>query len=372
MTLADDVRAILIAADAPSGRDKEQARVLLLTRKRENLRTRLPKLRLAEGRALSLIGRVDYARIDPALVLASPRDEPVWLYLRNVISSAPWEASPGRSLHYFVMDRNSGGVMGVVCVGSDLDAIGHRDRYIGWDRAAKYRLRRMDSLANMSTCIVVEPFGRLTGGKAAAAMVVSREIADVWRRKYASWLAGCTTTSLYGRSSQYNRLPMWRALGQTPGLGVSSLSDADYALVRRYVREQGLFGGMSGHGGHYGGGGGRIGNITEAAKSLGVARPSSGMPKGVYFAEYADDARAYLRGERDEPTIDAPTMAERSGWWVERWYRMRWPKVEADVRAWDPIMYSLTQQMRGRSIDDDAPVTQTGEGGVEPSDRSTT
>jgi len=344
---------------------------MLVERKVEMMRGRLAKMRAVEGRALALISRVDYANIAPALTLAAPKDEGVWMYLRGVISSAPWLSSPGRSLHYFVTDRNSGGIMGVVAFSSDLDAIGPRDRYVGWDRAAKYRLRRMNNVANMSTCVTVAPFGLLTGGKCAASMVVSAEIAALWDHKYSSVMAGCTTTSLYGRSSQYNRLPMWQFVGQTPGLGVASLTEPDYQLVRRYVTERGLFGGMKGHGGHFGGGGGRIGNISLAAEDLGVPRPSSAMPKGVYFAEYARDAKAFLRGEASTITTDVPSMTERAEWWHERWYRMRWPKVEGAVRAWDPLMYSLTEQLRGRSIDDDATGSQPGEGGSSPPDRST-
>jgi Druantia protein DruA len=342
--LATDVRALLLAAHRTESPSKIEARALLVTRKQENLRQHFESLHRVEGRAIALMKRVDYSSIDPVLAVVSPRDNPLWHFYRHVLSSAPYDGQPGRSMLFFVFDRNSGGVMGICELSSDLDSLHPRDTYIGWSRVEKYRKRRMHSIANMTTCVVVQPFGALTGGKCAAAMIVSSDVASLWLRKYGEPLLAVSTTSLFGKSSQYNRLPMFRFLGLTPGTGVATISKREYALIRRFLHESGEAYGLAGYGGTTGGG--KMANVHKAAYALGITRPSSAMPKGVYFAEFGEGVRAYLRAETEHVEVSVPSMRERAQWWLDRWYAMRWPKVHEQVESFDFLTYSLAEQMK--------------------------
>jgi hypothetical protein len=48
-------------------------------------------------------------------------------------------ANPGRNMKFFVKDRISGKLLGVICLGSDVTSLGARDRFIGWSLDNKYK-----------------------------------------------------------------------------------------------------------------------------------------------------------------------------------------------------------------------------------------
>ena len=216
-------------------RTKDEVRQVLLQRKRENLIGHRAKLKRAQGAAMRLIGQVEYERIRPRMVYCAPKDKPTWDYLRHCVSSAPWQDRPGRALRLFCVDERSGGVLGIVDMGSDLQTLGPRDRHIGWSHRRKMKGGGLRHVANLGTCVCVAPFGWLTGGKCMSVMMTGREFGRDWHRRYGDRLAAVTTTSLYGKSSQYNRLKEYVHLGNTNGGGVSHLDNASYKLLKAFV-----------------------------------------------------------------------------------------------------------------------------------------
>ena len=79
------------------------------------------------------------------------------------------------------------------------------------------------------------PYNYLLGGKLISYLLASKEVRQIYERKYkdkltlidkrkSHQLAGIFTTSLYGRSSQYNRLKydgrlLYNKIGETKGFG---------------------------------------------------------------------------------------------------------------------------------------------------------
>ena len=49
-----------------------------------------------------------------------------------------WNANPGRNQKYYVKDKNTGKILGLISLGSDVTTIKVRDDYIGWKKDDKF------------------------------------------------------------------------------------------------------------------------------------------------------------------------------------------------------------------------------------------
>lgn len=339
-----------LATVAPATPD--ETRRIMGTRKREYIRQHYDALRAVESRVLDLMRRPDYANLRPKLIVIGKHDRAVWHYMRAIISSAPTPNRPGRGIFGLCIDENSGGLLGLFELGGDLMMLGPRDRYIGWSAHRKFRQRALRYVVNLGTCVCVAPFGRLTGGKFIAECVLSAEITAWWEGRYADPIAAICTTSLYGKSSQYNRLPHYQYLGVTPGGGYFHLSPAFIRQLKRFERENRASRPTtaSGIGGHYAG---TWDLLLHACQELDVdfASVGSKQPRGVYFAPRSPDSVEWLRGDVETFTPDVGSMSEVASWWLDRWYAMRWPKFRNEVADFDFDVYRVHQQMEALTED---------------------
>lgn len=92
------------------------------------------------------------------------------------------------------------------------------------------------------------PYNLLLGGKLISYILASNEVRSLYKEKYkdnstiinnrqADDLVGIITTSLYGRSSQYNRLKykdelLYQPIGETIGYGTLHLTDETIQNMR--------------------------------------------------------------------------------------------------------------------------------------------
>jgi len=378
LKLENEVRQYLNTLKRSAPLTKEETRAVLLERKLELLQMRRAELKRVEGVAVSLLRRVDYGNIKPRLVFCAPKDKPVWDYLRNVVSSAPWTDRPGRALFLFCVDAVSGGIMGIVDLGSDLAILGPRDKYIGWTQKRRLTDGGLRCMMNLGTCVAVAPFGQLTGGKYMSVAVTSREMGQTWQSRYGDVLAGVTTTSLYGESSQYNRLDEYKYLGTTNGGGIANVSEYGKSLLDAFL-SQNAFRSAHGRNGGSGGAAGRLGGtlnkVFNACAALGIdpATLGSSQPRGVYLCERGPDALPFLRGESQTFTDTMRNNAAISDWWVERWYKMRLSKKATEIAAFDYNTYRVDAQIElcklavhAAGAADVALDDQSGKGGLIP------
>jgi hypothetical protein len=196
---------------------------------------------------------INPATIQPALREVTPGSEEELLFrYARLHWSIPVSAGYGRRLRFLVFDESNGKLMGLFGLGDPVFAIGPRDRWIGWDRAAQRdRLRHV-----MDAFVVgaVPPYSRLLVGKLIALLLVSDEVRRAFKKKYESSgslitdrefdgkLALITTTSALGRSSVYNRLrldgkPVLESVGYTLGSGEFHFANGLYADISRYAKE---------------------------------------------------------------------------------------------------------------------------------------
>ena len=344
------MRSYLQKLQVEAPKTKDEVRGILLRRKLEQLQLKRDRLKVVQGRALSLMERVNYNNIRPALIFCSPQDRQVWEYMRNVVSSAPWTQRPGRCLYLFCVDGNSGGILGIVDLGSDMFVLSPRDRYIGWTQQRRLTFGGLRHIANLGTCVPVCPFGVLTGGKFMSVAVTSQGIVDVWDHRYGDKLAAISTTSLFGKSSQYNRLNEYEYLGNTNGGGIAHIDERGKALFKAFLKEVNFktkYGTGSRGAGPAGGYDNTLNKLMSVCQVLDIDFDifRSGQPRGVYLALLGDGALEFLRGERDTFEPQTRTQEEIADWWLDRWYSMRWPKKKDEVAAFDYDIYRVDNQI---------------------------
>lgn len=245
-------------------------------------------------------------------------------------------------MHFFAIDENTGGILGIVELNSDLNILPPRDRYIGWTREQKYAARRLNYLANVGTCVGIAPFGVLTGGKFMLMAMLSGKVNDAWTTRYRQPIAAITTTSLYGKSSIYNRIKEFKYLGTTQGVGVSNFTERDVAVLRKFANANSLTSRQGVRGALFIKN--DIANKIASLLKLDRAEYGAKAPKGVYFGE-AGDAMPLLRCETDEFTHANRDIDEIRDFWLDRWYSMRYPKKRDEVESFDASMYQLDRQI---------------------------
>ena len=161
-----------------------------------------------------------------------------WTYVRKMIHTMSWTANPGRNVKIFIKDRNSGKLLGLVSLASDVTAMGVRDNYIGWTKEDKFAGGKLNNTTIATTIVSTQPFGyNFLGGKLIAALATAPEIRDYWKRKYSNPLVGIGTTSLYGIHSQYNGIPHFKTLGESKGKISTKPDDSVYDPWHQWIKE---------------------------------------------------------------------------------------------------------------------------------------
>jgi len=148
----------------------------------------------------------------------------LWNYYRKVVSSLKKHHDSqniGRRFEILVKDNETNKYLGILCLSSDYLNLESRDKVIEWSNIEKINNKKINYLMNISTCVPLQPFGfNFNGGKLLTKLIFSQEVQDIFRIKYGHELLGITTTSLYGKSVQYDRLKEIKFIGFTKGNSV--------------------------------------------------------------------------------------------------------------------------------------------------------
>jgi hypothetical protein len=148
----------------------------------------------------------------------------LWNYYRKYTSSLKKHIDSqykGRRFEILVQDEISQKYLGILALCSDSLNYEARDKYIEWSNDEKIKNKKINYLMNIATCVSLQPFGfNFNGGKLLTKLVFSQEIQDIFKKKYDHDLLGITTTGLYGKSIQYDRLKEIKFIGYTKGNSV--------------------------------------------------------------------------------------------------------------------------------------------------------
>ena len=175
--------------------------------------------------------------IDPQLEFCETQAQlNLYSYLKKKTSSLPTTATVGRQIRILVKDKITNNYIGLLCLSSDVYSLGDRDKYI-----LDYNIYNLDKsellkrYMNISCCVPLQPFGYNTcGGKLLVSIVFSKEVFDYHLKKYNEPIYGFVTTSVHGKSIQYDRLKELKLIGYTKGFGSVQIPDELYDVCKRY------------------------------------------------------------------------------------------------------------------------------------------
>jgi hypothetical protein len=176
--------------------------------------------------------------IDPQQIRVTPVPSFEMVALQKRMSRAVWRPY-GRRLAFKIEHASPPGLLGIVLLTNPVINLAVRDQafhFPGRGEVDAEGLRRGTSLrryADMSICVGAQPIGwHWNLGKLCA--MVATTLGQEWTQAYGDPLFGVFTTSLWGRSVQYNRI--YRYLGLTKGFGHEHVPEETYQGMLRWMR----------------------------------------------------------------------------------------------------------------------------------------
>ena len=280
--------------------------------------------------------------IEPEVVFVPSDDASNWTMYRMLIHTMDWSANPGRNQKYFIRDKVTDKILGLVSLGSDVTSIKVRDDYIGWSKDNKFVDHKLNNTAIASTIVCTQPIGfNFLGGKLIAALTTSSTIRNKWYEQYNDILIGVTTTSLYGVHSQYNGIPHWKTLGESAGKIAIKPDDDVYFVWANWLKEnyREEFDKAQSQTGP------KQNTINRIFKHLGIKGKDyeHGFHRGVFFANMYDNGLEYLRNEIEDKDLRMKPKFENDidyimNWWKPKAIR-RYVKLYDDNRIKPEVLF---------------------------------
>jgi hypothetical protein len=274
---------------------------------------------------------IDPAQINPVLKVAST--EGLWgelFFVTRCLWSMPYNKGYGRRLRYVVYDEHHEAVIGIIGLQSPPADLAVRDELFASPSDSKLSL--VNATMDAYAVGAVPPYSSLLGGKLCAGMIATDTIRRGYWRQYANKqtemcnanisqpLVGVTTTSAFGRSSQYNRLKykkrlLAESIGYTRGYGMLHLEHT-YDNACEYLRMIGKYTDAG-----YGNGPKvRWQNMTKALLAVGL--PSSmlrhGVLREVFLYRFVSDFDKGMAGGAFGETLNL-SEEDFGAFWRERW-----------------------------------------------------
>ena len=188
------------------------------------------------------------SKIEPFIEVCKTKEQLDLFRILRFYWSSPYSEYVGRRIKLLVRDSSlpNHPVIGIAALGSSIVHIPERDEWVGW--TIKARTRNLVYTMDAYVLGALPPYNHLLGGKLISYMLASNEVRALFGRKYegkvtniskrkANRLACIFTTSLYGRSSQYNRLKfndrlLYIPIGKTKGYGTLHITDETFDAMR--------------------------------------------------------------------------------------------------------------------------------------------
>jgi len=259
--------------------------------------------------------------------------------------SSPYSEYVGRRIKLLIRDHAlpQKPLIGIAALGSSIVHIPERDTWIGWDKKA--RTKNLVYAMDAYVLGALPPYNHLLGGKLISYLIASNEVREIYRRKYrgkvtniskrtASRLACIFTTSLYGKSAQYNRIKydddlLYIPIGKTKGYGTLHLTDETFDAMRDLLESRNiLVTNRFGDGPVW-----RMRVIRTAADILGFDSDfllKHSFQREIYAVPLAQNFKEFLQGKQKSLKYRNYPLKKLIGHWKKRWLHNR--KNNADVK----------------------------------------
>lgn len=319
----------------------EPARLTELARRQYWLRRKIPRYLpfFAEG------DEVLPEKIEPALVEVEEKWQHDLFRLARLTWSLPHSKGFGRRLRFLLIDAHNEKLIGILCLQSPPLSFPPRDKLFDYPDGRKTEL--VNQTMDIQTLGALPPYSRLLGGKLVALAAASNEVRIAYRRKYTgrktemegrvipAHLVALTTTSVFGRSSIYNRLyyrgeVVARSLGYTEGYGSFHLLRL-YPQFRAFLEAQGV----STRGGYGTGPRRKWQTMVKALERLGFSSNllKHGLQREAFLFPLIHNLKKYMTGEDNVPVFRDLPFQELTDYRRERWLLPRASRVDG-WRAW--------------------------------------
>jgi hypothetical protein len=275
------------------------------------------------------------SEIDPIIEVCETEKQHRLFRILRYYWSSPYSEYVGRRIKLIIRDRAlpNKPVIGIAALGSPIIHIPERDDFIGWDK----NTRTKNLIYTLDAYVI-------------GALLASNEVREIYRKKYqgqvtltekriANKLVGIFTTSLYGNSSQYNRMKfndelLYKPIGQTKGFGTLHLSEETIHLMIKFLKSKGV---VVGH--KFGDGPSWVMRVIRSAGEL-LGFDSDFLLKhsfkrNIYFIPLASEFKAFLNGETKQPKFKNYSKKELVQYWKTRWLENRKKNVEAVTNVID-------------------------------------
>ena len=276
--------------------------------------------------------------IDPIIEVCETKKQHCLFRILRYYWSSPYSEYVGRRIKLIIRDKAvpNKPVIGIAALGSPIIHIPERDKWIGWDKET--RTKNLIYTLDAYVIGALPPYNYLLGGKLISYIIASNEIREIYREKYkdqitlkekrkANKLVGIFTTSLYGNSSQYNRIKynnelLYQPIGQTKGFGSLHLSEQTIQLMIKFLKSKGVEIGYN-----FGDGPSWVMRVIRSSGDL-LGFDSDfllqhSFKRSIYFIPLAKHCKEFLTGTTKQPIFTNYSKKELVAYWKERWLENR-------------------------------------------------
>jgi hypothetical protein len=357
-----DVKPNEVLIEPPSSYDKQVVRDSMQVKREELLKENsawiAKHIELAR-RNLGQGTRVWHSNIEPIVEVCESQEQLDTFRIFRFYWSSPYSEYVGRRIKLLIRDAGLARqpIIGIAAIGSSIIHIPERDEWIGWDKET----RTQNLVYTMDAYVLgaLPPYNYLLGGKLVSYLIASNEVRQVFCSKYkdavtnifgrkANRLACLFTTSLYGKSSQYNRIKydkdlLYVPVGRTKGYGTLHLTNETFTAMRDLLASRGIsVANRFGDGPIW-----RMRVIRTAGDILGfnadfLLRHS--FQRQIYAVPLAHNFKAFLRGEHSRLRQRDYPLGDLVQHWKDRWLSIRKsnPQVASAVHSYHPSSFTVS------------------------------
>jgi len=291
--------------------------------------------------------------LDPIIEIVDSTNQTAvenWTLLRRLIHTMEYVANPGRNIKVIAKDKNTGKVLGMMSLGSDVTSIAARDTFIGWTKDNKFTDGRLRCTSIGTSIVATQPLGyNFLGGKLVAMLLTSEELRVHWKKTYGDTLIGLTTTSLYGIHSMYNGIPLWKTLGESTGKVSIKPDDSVYKPWVEWMKDEraddfkkimtpkeGVNGPPTGV---------KQQLLGYIFRELGIRKADydHGYKRGIYFSMFYENGKEYLQNNLDDSDLIMRKKFVEGSKYINKWWKRkairRYTKLFDDGRLKPELLY---------------------------------
>lgn len=298
------------------------------------------------------------SEIKPVIEVCETEEQHKLFRILRYYWSSPYSEYVGRRIKLIIRDAGlpERPVIGIAALGSPIIHIPERDDWIGWDKET-----RTKNLINTLDAYVIgalPPYNYLLGGKLISYILASNEVRKIYKDKYkdkvtlkekriSNSLVGIFTTSLYGRSSQYNRMKykddlLYIPIGQTKGYGSLHLSKETIQLMVELLKTKNVYVGHK-----FGDGPSWVMRVIRSAGDILKFNSDfllkHSFKRQIYFVPLASNYKEILLSKKKIPKYYNYPLNDLVDFWKERWLKQRKTNITIieQVIDFEPEKFSI-------------------------------